>query len=78
MRQRMAHGLPTFHHICMGAGHHVHYPYLPATLISKPHAMSGLLLDAGGTPAANAAGNEGSYLAVLDFLGRAAGGDRRG
>ncbi len=31
----------------MGAGHHVHYPYLPATLISKPHAMSGLLLDAG-------------------------------
>lgn len=72
MRQRQARGLPTFHHVCMGAGHHVHYPYLPATLISKPHAMSGLLLDAGGTPAANAAGNEGSYLAVLEFLNRAA------
>ena len=49
---------------------------LPATLISKPHAMSGLLLDAGGTPAANAAGNEGSYRAVLDFLARAAGQGR--
>lgn len=73
MRQRQAHGLPTFHHVCMGAGHHVHYPYLPGTLISKPHAMSGLLLDAGGTPPANAAGNEGSYLAVLDFLGRVSG-----
>ncbi|MCY1311619.1 hypothetical protein D9M70_619370 [compost metagenome] len=70
MRQRLAHGQPTFHHVCMGAGHHVHYPYLPATLISKPHAMSGLLLDAGGTPSVNAAGNEGSYLAVLDFLRR--------
>ncbi|MFJ1298506.1 acyl-CoA thioester hydrolase/BAAT C-terminal domain-containing protein [Pseudomonadota bacterium AL_CKDN230030165-1A_HGKHYDSX7] len=73
MRKRQQHGLPTFHHVCMGAGHHVHYPYLPGTLIAKPHAMSGLLLDAGGTPAANAAGNEGSYLAVLDFLGRASG-----
>ncbi|MDH3064100.1 hypothetical protein QEP16_12330 [Achromobacter insolitus] len=51
----------------------MHYPCLPATLISKPHAMSGLLLDAGGTPSANAAGNEGSYLAVLDFLGRVGG-----
>ena len=76
MRQRLAHGLPTFHHVCMGAGHHVHYPYLPATLISKPHAMSGLLLDAGGSASANAAGNEGSYLAVLDFLGRSAGAAR--
>jgi hypothetical protein len=35
--------------------------------------MSGLLLDAGGTPSANAAGNEGSYLAVLEFLGRVGG-----
>ncbi len=73
MRRRQEHGLPTFHHVCMGAGHHVHYPCLPATLISKPHAMSGLLLDAGGTPSANAAGNEGSYLAVLEFLGRVGG-----
>jgi len=76
MRRRQEHGLPTFHHVCMGAGHHVHYPCLPATLISKPHAMSGLLLDAGGTPSANAAGNEGSYLAVLDFLGRVGGATR--
>lgn len=76
MRQRQAHGLPTSHYVCKGAGHHVHYPCLPATLISKPHAMSGLLLDAGGTPAANAAGNEGSYRAVLDFLARAAGQGR--
>jgi dienelactone hydrolase len=69
VRRRQAAGdLPTQHHVCAGAGHHVHYPYLPATLISKPHAMSGLLLDAGGSPAANAAGNEQSYHAVLAFL----------
>ena len=69
VRRRQAAGqLSTRHHVCEGAGHHVHYPYLPATLISKPHAMSGLLLDGGGTPAANAAGNERSYHAVLAFL----------
>jgi len=67
-RRQMSGALPTHHHVCEGAGHHVHYPYLPATLISKPHAMSGLLLDGGGTPAANAAGNEHSYHAVLAFL----------
>jgi dienelactone hydrolase len=72
VRRRQAAGeLPTRHHVCEGAGHHVHYPYLPATLISKPHAMSGLLLDGGGTPAANAAGNEQSYRAVLSFLEQA-------
>ena len=71
VRQRQAHALPSFHYVCAGAGHHVHYPHLPATLINKPHAMSGLLLDAGGTPSANAAGNEGSYRAMLDFLARA-------
>ncbi|AOB27286.1 MULTISPECIES: alpha/beta fold hydrolase [Bordetella] len=62
---------PAEHYVCRGAGHHVHYPNLPATLISKPHAMSGLLLDAGGTPPANAHGNAGSYRAMLDFLERA-------
>ncbi|WP_459618264.1 acyl-CoA thioester hydrolase/BAAT C-terminal domain-containing protein [Bordetella sp. 2513F-2] len=73
VRQREAAGCAgaTLHHVCPGAGHHVHYPYLPATLISKRHAMSGLPLDAGGTAPANAAANEGSYRAVLDFLARA-------
>ncbi|WP_454689899.1 acyl-CoA thioesterase/bile acid-CoA:amino acid N-acyltransferase family protein [Achromobacter aloeverae] len=71
-RARRAAGLPVEHHVCAGAGHHVHYPWLPGTLINKPHAMSGLLLDAGGTASANAAGNAQSYRAVLDFLGRAA------
>ena len=33
-------------------------------------------VDAGGSASANAAGNEGSYLAVLDFLGRSAGAAR--
>ena len=74
VRRREAEGLPTRHHVCEGAGHHVHYPTLPATLISKPHAMSGLLLDAGGTPAANALGNEASYRAVLAFLDAARNG----
>ncbi|MNK36484.1 hypothetical protein D3C87_550350 [compost metagenome] len=76
VRQRQAHALPSFHYVCAGAGHHVHYPHLPATLINKPHAMSGLLLDAGGTPSANAAGNEGSYRAMLDFLRSAGRGER--
>lgn len=68
VRRRAAAGLPTQHHVCAGAGHHVHYPYLPGTLIAKPHAMSGLLLDAGGTPSANAQGNEASYRVMLAFL----------
>ena len=72
-RRQAAGGLPTLHHVCAGAGHHVHYPYLPATLISKPHAMSGLLLDAGGTAPANAEGNAQSYHAVLAFLEQARG-----
>lgn len=63
--------IPARHHVCAGAGHHVHYPNLPATLIAKPHAMSGLLLDGGGTPAANAAGNVTSYWSVLEFLKQA-------
>jgi len=63
--------IPAEHHVCAGAGHHVHYPNLPATLIAKPHAMSGLLLDGGGTPAANAAGNVTSYWSVLEFLKQA-------
>ncbi|WP_243463791.1 acyl-CoA thioester hydrolase/BAAT C-terminal domain-containing protein [Bordetella bronchiseptica] len=73
VRQRQAAwpARPAEHYVCRGAGHHVHYPNLPATLISKPHAMSGLLLDAGGTPPANAHGNAGSYRAMLDFLERA-------
>lgn len=70
-RKRQSAGLPTEHHVCAGAGHHVHYPTLPSTLINKPHAMSGLLLDAGGSAPANAAGNESSYRKVLEFLGRA-------
>jgi dienelactone hydrolase len=71
VRMREVHGLPTQHFVCAGAGHHVHYPHLPATLINKRHAMSGLLLDAGGTASANAAGNAASYRAVLEFLAQA-------
>ncbi|ALM82372.1 acyl-CoA thioesterase/bile acid-CoA:amino acid N-acyltransferase family protein [Bordetella sp. N] len=77
VRKRQAAGLPVEHHVCAGAGHHVHYPTLPATLINKPHAMSGLLLDAGGTAAANAAGNAESYRAVLTFLAQAASARRQ-
>ncbi len=71
VRTRLAAGLPVEHYVCAGAGHHVHYPTLPSTLINKPHAMSGLLLDAGGSAPANAAGNAGSYRAVMAFLERA-------
>lgn len=75
VRKRQAAGLPVAHFVCAGAGHHVHYPTLPSTLINKAHAMSGLLLDAGGSAPANAAGNADSYRAVLEFLAQAAQGD---
>lgn len=50
------------------------HPFVTVTSICKPHAMSGLLLDGGGTAAANAAGNEHSYRAVLAFLDEARAG----
>lgn len=51
-----------------GAGHHILYPYLPTTLISKPHAVSKVELSGGGDARSNAKANLGAYVQALQFL----------
>ncbi len=53
---------------CVGAGHYIYYPGLPTTLVSKKHAMSGMLVSAGGAPEANALANDVAHAAVQAFL----------
>lgn len=72
--QRAGHPFLVRHLDCEGAGHFTHFPYLPSTVIDKPHAVSKVVLSAGGTPAANATANERSHQAVLDFLAQVAPG----
>ncbi len=50
------------------AGHSIGYPYVPTTVVAKPHPVSGLELAYGGTPAGNARAGEQSWQAVLQFL----------
>ncbi|WP_413737169.1 acyl-CoA thioester hydrolase/BAAT C-terminal domain-containing protein [Sodalis sp. RH21] len=50
------------------AGHGIATPYVPATLINKPHAVSGITMAAGGTPAANAYAAADSWRRSLAFL----------
>jgi dienelactone hydrolase len=50
------------------AGHSIGYPYVPTTVVAKPHAVSGIELAYGGTAAGNARAGEQSWQAVLEFL----------
>jgi dienelactone hydrolase len=54
-----------------GAGHSIGYPYVPTTVVSKPHAVSGIDLAYGGTAEGNARAGEESWRAVLQFLAEA-------
>ena len=54
-----------------GAGHSIQAPHVPATQIAKAHAVSGVILTAGGTPAANAQANADSWAKSLTFLAEA-------
>lgn len=62
---------PVEHLACDGAGHAIGIPQLPATLIAKPHPVAGLVLDGGGTAAANARASATSWVNVRAFLSRA-------
>lgn len=53
------------------AGHYIQPPHVPTTFIAKAHPVSGVVLTAGGTPAANALANADSWKNVLQFLDRA-------
>ncbi|EJN06627.1 acyl-CoA thioesterase/bile acid-CoA:amino acid N-acyltransferase family protein [Herbaspirillum sp. YR522] len=74
--QARSHAWPVEHVVGVGAGHAIGVPQLPATLIAKPHPVSGVVLDGGGTAAANALASERSWRRVLGFLARAAGARR--
>lgn len=68
---RHGHAWPAEHVVGVGAGHAIGLPQLPATLIAKPHPVSGVVLDGGGTAAANAQASARSWPRVRDFLKRA-------
>ena len=53
------------------AGHTIGFPYVPATVIRRPHAVSGLFMVYGGTPPGNARAAETSWQEVLAFLAQA-------
>ncbi len=54
-----------------GAGHSIGYPYVPTSVVAKPHAVSGIELAYGGTAEGNARAGEHSWQAVLQFLAEA-------
>ncbi len=53
------------------AGHALQAPGVPTTQISRPHAVSGIVLTGGGNAAANARANAESWAAVQRFLAAA-------
>jgi dienelactone hydrolase len=70
-----AHRWPVEHVAAEGAGHAIGVPQLPATQIAKPHPVAGLVLDGGGTAAANARASETSWKRVRAFLDHAVNAD---
>ncbi|WP_233837857.1 acyl-CoA thioester hydrolase/BAAT C-terminal domain-containing protein [Paraburkholderia sp. ZP32-5] len=73
------HPYPVAHLKYEGAGHSIHFPFVPTTRIVKPHAVAKVDLSAGGTPEANARANEESWPKVVEFLRAAvAAGTRDG
>lgn len=63
-----AYPYPVKHLDYPAAGHGIATPYAPATLIDKPHAVSGIVMAAGGTPAANAHASADSWRQSLAFI----------
>lgn len=53
------------------AGHTITYPYVPTTVLSRPHPVSRIELAYGGTAEGNARGGAESWTAVLAFLAAA-------
>ncbi len=50
------------------AGHTITYPYVPTTVLARPHPVSRIELAYGGTAAGNAHAGAASWSAVLAFL----------
>ncbi len=63
-----SHAYPVEHLDYPGAGHSIQAPHVPATVIARAHAVSGVVLTAGGQPAANAHANAHSWARSLEFL----------
>ncbi len=53
------------------AGHTIGFPYVPTTVLRRPHAVSGIFMVYGGTVPGNARACEHSWREVLDFLAMA-------
>lgn len=65
------HPWPVEHVRNEGAGHAIAFPYVPTTDIARVHPVAGVVIDAGGTPQANAQANARSWERVLAFLAAA-------
>ena len=68
---RLQHPFVVRHLDYADAGHSIGYPYVPTTVVSRPHAVSGIELAYGGTAEGNARAGEQSWRAVLQFLAEA-------
>jgi pimeloyl-ACP methyl ester carboxylesterase len=69
--QRLAehrHPYPDQHLSYAGAGHMIGFPYVPSTIHSSLHALTGHLFAFGGNPAATAHAKADSWPRVLAFL----------
>jgi dienelactone hydrolase len=62
------HPFPVQHLRYADAGHSIQFPYVPTTVLTRPHAVSGIPLVYGGTAAGNAHANADSWPKVLAFL----------
>jgi pimeloyl-ACP methyl ester carboxylesterase len=69
--QEARHPYPMQHLRYENAGHSIQFPYVPTTVLARPHAVSGIPLVYGGSAAGNAHANEHSWPRVLDFLAAA-------
>jgi dienelactone hydrolase len=68
-RLRIArHPYPVRHLAYAEAGHSIQVPYVPTTVLARPHPVSGVPLANGGTAAGNARASEESWRGVLEFL----------
>ena len=66
--QKARHRYPVRHLAYPDAGHSIQVPYVPTTVLARPHPVSGIPLANGGTAAGNARACEESWRGVLEFL----------
>jgi dienelactone hydrolase len=69
--QKARHPYPVRHLGYPDAGHSIQLPYVPTTVLARPHPVSGVSLANGGTAAGNARACEDSWRGTLEFLAEA-------